>query len=342
MEILPVQSMGRDNTITIPLSPTNSAQRLFATSDNSYTNHVLGLTKQKVCVANTSPLSKFGSELVSMPVTPDPNFLSKSRNVRDNTSDGILSSVANTTNKSNKDRGGCTPLRLNKFVRRLHNMLVREKNSGIVEWRRGLLVLFSTDAFSKRILPKYFNTRNFKTFRRQLNYYGFVHVRSFCATGNTTTALWINQHLAEDEANDDMSAVLKLRRVEPDEIAKTVEGRRLRKELAIHTVEGEIGLNSKMMQLDQVRSMAVRRKGLPGRRGHRSNQEHITNDTPINIHQVTDSENSINGNSGATTCSSNDDAFPVKSSTRFSSLPKRNEAENTDAAASVLLMLSRS
>jgi len=221
-------------------------------------------------------------------------------------------------------------------------MLVREKNSGIVEWRRGLLVLFSTDAFSKRILPKYFNTRNFKTFRRQLNYYGFVHVRSFSATGNTTTALWINQHLAEDEANDDMSAVLKLRRVEPDEIAKTVEGRRLRKELAIHTVEGEIGLNSKMMQLDQVRSMAVRRKGLPGRRGHRSNQEHITNDTPINIHQVTDSENSINGNSGATTCSSNDDAFPVKSSTRFSSLPKRNEAENTDAAAGVLLMLSRS
>ena len=66
-------------------------------------------------------------------------------------------------------------VRVNKFVRRLHDMLQAEKNSGIVEWRRGLLVLHSTDAFTKTILPRYFNTKNFKTLRRQLNYYGFVH-----------------------------------------------------------------------------------------------------------------------------------------------------------------------
>jgi HSF-type DNA-binding len=59
--------------------------------------------------------------------------------------------------------------RLNKFVRRLFDMLQAEKDSGIVEWRRGLLVLHSTDAFAKTILPKYFNTRNFKTFRRQVS-----------------------------------------------------------------------------------------------------------------------------------------------------------------------------
>ena len=47
-------------------------------------------------------------------------------------------------------------------------MLQAEKDAGIVEWRRGLLVLYSTDAFAKTILPKYFNTRNFKTFRRQV------------------------------------------------------------------------------------------------------------------------------------------------------------------------------
>ena len=70
---------------------------------------------------------------------------------------------------------GSTPIighggvRLNKFVRRLHDMLIAEKESGIVEWRRGLLVLHSTDAFAKTILPKYFNTRNFKTFRRQVS-----------------------------------------------------------------------------------------------------------------------------------------------------------------------------
>jgi hypothetical protein len=48
--------------------------------------------------------------------------------------------------------------RLNKFVRRLHDMLLAERDSGIVEWRRGLLILHSTQIFSKRILPKYFNT----------------------------------------------------------------------------------------------------------------------------------------------------------------------------------------
>jgi hypothetical protein len=70
------------------------------------------------------------------------------------------------------DLGG--PVRLNRFVRRLHDMLVIEKESGIVEWRRGLLVLFSTDAFTQKILPKYFNTRNFKTFRRQVRRYMMI------------------------------------------------------------------------------------------------------------------------------------------------------------------------
>lgn len=69
-------------------------------------------------------------------------------------------------------------LRLNKFVRRLHDMLRLEKDSGIVEWRRGLLVLHSTDAFAKSILPKHFNTRNFKTFRRQVR----VRQSPQCAT----------------------------------------------------------------------------------------------------------------------------------------------------------------
>jgi hypothetical protein len=66
-----------------------------------------------------------------------------------------------------------TNVRLNKFVRRLHDMLIAERGRGVVEWRRGLLILHSTKSiFSEEILPKYFNTRNFKTFRRQLNYYG--------------------------------------------------------------------------------------------------------------------------------------------------------------------------
>ncbi|GAX28897.1 hypothetical protein FisN_20Lh204 [Fistulifera solaris] len=147
--------------------------------------------------------------------------------------------------------------RLNKFVRRLHDMLLAEKGSGIVEWRRGLLVLHSTDLFAKNILPQYFNTRNFKTFRRQLNYYGFVHVRSFSTTGTATTALWVNRDLAQI-ASDEISSVLLLRRVEPCESAKTSEGRRERKELAIHTVEEDLGVSAKTLQKEQIRTLVER------------------------------------------------------------------------------------
>lgn len=169
--------------------------------------------------------------------------------------------------------------RVNKFVRRLHDMLQAEKGSGIVEWRRGLLVLHSTDAFTKTILPRYFNTKNFKTLRRQLNYYGFVHgtssmngsdtrvsianmlllvtVRSFSTTGSTTTALWVNRDLAK-RGSDDISSVLMLKRVEPCDTAKTAEGRRMRKELAVSTVEDDIGVSAKSLQLEQIRFMALR------------------------------------------------------------------------------------
>eukprot|EP00581_Thalassiosira_minuscula_P000337 CAMPEP_0183739732 /NCGR_PEP_ID=MMETSP0737-20130205/57816_1 /TAXON_ID=385413 /ORGANISM="Thalassiosira miniscula, Strain CCMP1093" /LENGTH=264 /DNA_ID=CAMNT_0025974599 /DNA_START=73 /DNA_END=867 /DNA_ORIENTATION=- len=130
-----------------------------------------------------------------------------------------------------------THVRLNKFVRRLHDMLTAERDGGIVEWRRGLLILHSISTFSKEVLPKYFNTRNFKTFRRQLNYYGFLHVRSFSASSSATTALWVNQELANN-GSDSISSVLRLKRVEPPgEASKTPEGRRERKNSACSSVE---------------------------------------------------------------------------------------------------------
>ena len=134
-----------------------------------------------------------------------------------------------------KPKSSSSTARLNKFVRRLHEMLTVERENGIVEWRRGLLVLHSIDTFTKNILPKYFNTRNFKTFRRQLNYYGFFHVRSFLAPGSTTTALWVNQKLA-DHGSDSISSVLNLKRVEPSDASKTPEGRRERKSDAVNSL----------------------------------------------------------------------------------------------------------
>ena len=151
--------------------------------------------------------------------------------------------------------------RLNKFVRRLYDMLCGEKNSGIVQWRRGLLILLDTKLFAKHILPKYFNTRNFKTFRRQLNYYGFVHVRSYSNTGTkSTTALWVNQELATGNVDgqkncnelDSVTSVLHLKRVEPCDSVKTSEGRRFRKELAMSTIEDDLGVSPQSIQLRQL------------------------------------------------------------------------------------------
>ena len=81
---------------------------------------------------------------------------------------GVVPPPSPSSSKRSKSTASTGSGRLNKFVRRLYDMLAVEQGSGVVEWRRGLLVIYSTDSFTKKLLPKYFNTRNFKTFRRQL------------------------------------------------------------------------------------------------------------------------------------------------------------------------------
>lgn len=128
--------------------------------------------------------------------------------------------------------------RLNKFVRHLHDMLVAEKDSQAVEWRCGLLILQNTASFAATILPKYFDTRNFKTFRRQLNYYGFVHVRSYSKAASSTIAIWVNRSLIETVKNPkEICSVLSIKRVETCETSKTSEGRQLRKQMAISAAD---------------------------------------------------------------------------------------------------------
>jgi hypothetical protein len=264
------------------------------------------------------------------------------------------------------------PARLNKFVRRLHEMLLSEQNSGIVEWRKGLLVLHSTDAFTKKILPKYFGTKNFKTFRRQLNYYGFVHVRSFSATGSTTTALWVNQDLA-NRGTKSISSVLMLKRVEPSESSKTAEGRRVRKEAAASTVE-DIGINTRSIQLDQIRYLTA--KGNEQREDNNTqcvlNNSHVVS-VPIPVPAVMSCQ--VSQNSTESTMSSSSSILstptapspPVPASVSVTSSPaiypatppdqtnhttEQIEVESrkpipskdtsADAAANLLIMLSRS
>ena len=67
----------------------------------------------------------------------------------------------------------------------------------------------------------------------------------------------MNRDLAK-HGSAEISSVLMLKRVEPCESAKTAEGRRVRKELAIFTVEEDIGVSPKSLQMEQIRSLAMR------------------------------------------------------------------------------------
>jgi len=110
-----------------------------------------------------------------------------------------------------------------------------------MSWQSGCLILHSTEEVTRDVLPLYFKTNNFKTFRRQLNYYGFVHAKSYPnPDGRGTTALWVNQELANGTYNE-VDSILLLKRVDASEDAKTADGRRMRKEGAIELLEGGLG-----------------------------------------------------------------------------------------------------
>jgi hypothetical protein len=162
----------------------------------------------------------------------------------------------------------------------------------------------------------------------QLNYYGFVHVRSFSTTGASTTALWVNRDLAKEEGADDIASVLKLKRVEPCEAAKTSEGRRYRKEQAIFTVEEDIGVSAKTLQLEQIRTMALR--GEDCLLGSVAFPSVKPQEPPIprEVHILTDSSTSHYN------LSCGNDSEDSKSTL--------SEDSASTSAANVLLMLSRS
>lgn len=69
-----------------------------------------------------------------------------------------------------------------------------------------------------------------------------------------------NNNINDDADDDDIAAVLQLRRVEACDAAtpKTAEGRRHRKEQAIHTVEEDLGVNAKTLQMEHIQSLLVR------------------------------------------------------------------------------------
>ena len=97
----------------------------------------------------------------------------------------------------------------------------------------------------------------------------FIHVRSFSNSGgSSTTALWVNKGLAETAQQqgadpEDIATVLLLKRAEACDTARTVEGRRVRKKLAISVVEEDFGVATKSLQQVQATRRSSKSEQIP-------------------------------------------------------------------------------
>ncbi|CAI5711941.1 unnamed protein product [Hyaloperonospora brassicae] len=80
-----------------------------------------------------------------------------------------VSSTCVTSSPNEANRGWVAP-----FLLHLHQMLRRE-DSAIVRWAADGLAfqILDKQAMTSLVLPKYFKNKNFSSFQRQLNYFGF-------------------------------------------------------------------------------------------------------------------------------------------------------------------------
>ncbi|KAK1948297.1 Heat stress transcription factor C-1b [Phytophthora citrophthora] len=79
------------------------------------------------------------------------------------------SSASSSSSETAPKRGWVAP-----FLLHLHQMLRRE-DSKIIRWAEDGMAfqILDKDAMATQILPKYFKNKNFSSFQRQLNYFGF-------------------------------------------------------------------------------------------------------------------------------------------------------------------------
>lgn len=140
----------------------------------------------------------------------------------------------------------------------------------------------------------------------------------------------MNRDLAK-EGTDDISSVLQLKRVEPCESAKTAEGRRYRKELAMMTVEEDIGVSAKTLRMEQIRTMALRGEEDAFLRGMPSVPPEDPS-IPREVHIPTDSSGS---NCNSSSCCNEDS----EDTNTYAS--EEESISASAAAANVLLMLCK-
>uniref|UniRef100_M4C0H9 HSF-type DNA-binding domain-containing protein n=1 Tax=Hyaloperonospora arabidopsidis (strain Emoy2) TaxID=559515 RepID=M4C0H9_HYAAE len=144
----------------------------------------------------------------------------------------VLSASSTSSNKVK--RGWVAP-----FLLHLHQMLRRE-DSTIIRWAENGIAfqILDKEAMASLVLPKYFKNKNFSSFQRQLNYFGFRKWSKARAPFPT----YSREHFTRDDYNQ-MSLVKRQ--------SKQFRKRRVASDTKPSAISGTIVLSTKAIASDK-------------------------------------------------------------------------------------------
>ncbi len=92
------------------------------------------------------------------------------------------------------------------FLEKLFKILKSKENWKIINWSEDgtKVIIFDTIKFSNKILPKYFNHKNYSSFVRQLNIYGFNKINNIY---NLKSEQYFNEYFQRDKTIEEIREI---------------------------------------------------------------------------------------------------------------------------------------
>ena len=96
------------------------------------------------------------------------------------------------------------PLNKKVFLKKLNSMINDPDNEKYIKWDEGTnaIIIKNKETFSEKVLPKCFNHKNFSSFVRQLNSYGFSKKK-----GIKTCLIYENKNFKKNMTDKDLESI---------------------------------------------------------------------------------------------------------------------------------------